>query len=217
MFLHAPADTDTRARLCQANRDELGFVMNLTKVWAWRPDVSQAFAALRALLIDASTLTPREQAVIVCASAATLGDAYCSLAWGTKLASASSSATAAAVLAGHDGEGLTRRENALGAWARKVVEDPNGTTAQDVQALRASGLLDAEIFDATALTAFRLAFSTINDALGAEPDQQVAQAAPAAVRQVVCFGRRSANESAQVPTPAHPNNSSGKQPTEGPP
>ena len=48
--------------------------------------------------------------------------------------------------------------------------------------LRELGLGDREIFEATAFVAFRLAFSTINDALGAAPDKQLADTAPTQVR-----------------------------------
>ena len=42
-----------------------------------------------------------------------------------------------------------------------------------------------EIFEATAFVAFRLAFSTVNDALGAQPDWQLVAAAPQRVRAAV--------------------------------
>jgi hypothetical protein len=48
---------------------------------------------------------------------------------------------------------------------------------------------DQEIFEATAFVAFRLAFSAINDALGAAPDKQLADAAPVEVRAAVDYGR----------------------------
>jgi len=51
------------------------------------------------------------------------------------------------------------------------------------------GLGDREIFEATAFIALRLAFSTINDALGAAPDKQLADAAPPLVRTAVSYGR----------------------------
>ena len=108
--------------------------------------------------------------MIVCASAATLGDAYCSLAWGRRLATASDAATAAAVLSGAAAPALNRRESALREWVRQVATDANATTAQGVQALREAGFTDADVFDATALAAFRLAFSTVNDALGVTRD-----------------------------------------------
>ena len=40
-------------------------------------------------------------------------------------------------------------------------------TADDVEALRSAGIADQEIFHATAFVALRLAFSTVNDPLGA--------------------------------------------------
>jgi hypothetical protein len=70
-----------------------------------------------------------------------------------------------------------------------MVSDPNAITAADVSALRDARLSDAEIFNATVFVAFRLAFSTVNDALGARPDAQLAAAAPAAVRDAVSYGR----------------------------
>ena len=86
-------------------------------------------------------------------------------------------------------DGLDERARALTTWARQVVADPNATSPADVQGLRDVGLSDRAIFEATAHIAFRLAFSTVNDALGAAPDAQVAEAAPEAVRQAVTFGR----------------------------
>jgi len=69
------------------------------------------------------------------------------------------------------------------------VLEPNAITAADVDLLRAAGLTDQEIFDVTVFVAFRLAFSAVNDALGARPDWELAAAAPAAVRDAVSYGR----------------------------
>ena len=66
----------------------------------------------------------------------------------------------------------------MAAWARKVARDPNATTPADIQALRDAGLDDGQIFAITAFVALRLAFSTINDALGAQPDAELAQSLP---------------------------------------
>jgi alkylhydroperoxidase family enzyme len=84
---------------------------------------------------------------------------------------------------------LTSRERALATWAGELVRNPSAITAEDVDRLRAVGLTDQEIFDVTAFVAFRLAFSTVNDALGARPDWQLAEAAPATVRDAVSYGR----------------------------
>jgi hypothetical protein len=53
----------------------------------------------------------------------------------------------------------------------------------------ASALGDEQIFAITAFVALRLAFSTINDALGAQPDGALARALPPEVRQAVTYGR----------------------------
>src|SRR5262249_10650104 len=131
----------------------------------------------------------RELAVMVCAGAAQRGDAYCSLAWGRTLAQAGSAPLAAAVLGGAPAPDATPREQALAGWARRVVADPNATTAADVQALRDAGLDERQIFEATVFIAFRQAFSTVNAALGIAPDARLADAVPAAVRAAVGYGR----------------------------
>lgn len=196
MFLHPPPPTPAAERLYESDRAASGYVMNLTRAWAWRPDVTEAFAALRRMVSASSNLSTREVAVIVCATAASLGDAYCSLAWGSRLAKETDAATAASVLADRRCDSLSPRERALAGWARELVHNPNGTTANDVADLRAAGLSDGDIFDATVLAALRLAFSTVNDALGMAPDAQIARAAPALVRQAVRFGRPSAADAA---------------------
>jgi len=77
----------------------------------------------------------------------------------------------------------------MSEWARKVVRDPNATTPSDVDALRKAGLSDPQIFAITTFVALRLAFSTINDALGANPDAQLLQTLPEEIVQSVTYGR----------------------------
>jgi hypothetical protein len=84
----------------------------------------------------------------------------------------------------------------MATWARKVARDPNATTPADIQALRDTGLDDGQIFAITAFVALRLAFSTINDSLGAQPDAQLAQSLPQEVRAAVTYGRPVAQASA---------------------
>jgi alkylhydroperoxidase family enzyme len=85
------------------------------------------------------------------------------------------------------------QEKAMAAWARKVATDPNATTPADIQALRDSGLDDGQIFAITAFVALRLAFSTINDSLGAQPDAQLVLSLPQEVREAVTYGRPAAS------------------------
>ena len=84
----------------------------------------------------------------------------------------------------------------MAAWARRVARDPNATTSADIQALRDFGLDDGQIFAITALVALRLAFSTINDSLGAQPGAQLTQSLSPEVREAVTYGRPVAQASA---------------------
>lgn len=194
MFLREPAESEGRDATYASDVAADGYVWNFTRLWAWRPELLERFVELRTGLMDASGLGERDWAVLVTSTASELRDSYCSLAWGQKLAGLVDPETAGQVLAGADAPGLSDRDAALREWARQVVRDPNGTTAADVGRLRSAGLDDREIFDATAFVALRLAFSTINDALGAAPDLQLAEAAPDAVRGAVDYGRSVAAE-----------------------
>ena len=187
-LLTDPPETAAVTAAYEADVTSDGYVNNSTRVWCWRPDLMASFQTLRADLLAESSLSPREVAVMVAATAAARGDAYCALAWGSRLAELSDEATAASVLQGGDAN-LTDREAALADWSRQVVHDPNATTRDDVIRLRDTGFSDREIFEATTWTALRMAFSTINDALGATPDPQLAERAPRLVREAVTFGR----------------------------
>ena len=70
-----------------------------------------------------------------------------------------------------------------------MAGDPNATTVADVEALRAAGFSDRQVFAITVFVAARLAFSTVNDALGATPDVELAASLPQAVRDAVTYGR----------------------------
>jgi uncharacterized peroxidase-related enzyme len=187
-FLAEPPATAAAQRLYDEDVDELGYVMNLSRLWAHQPAAQERLFDLIGHLVAAAGLTFRQRGVLVAATAAARGDAYCAVAWGTKLAAEAGEGVAAAVLRGDD-DGLDPTEAVLAAWARRVVVDPNGVGAADVDALRAAGFDDARIAAVTAFVALRLAFSTVNDALGARPDHAYAEAAPPAVRAAVTFGR----------------------------
>jgi uncharacterized peroxidase-related enzyme len=187
-FLTAPEADDAAQRLFDDDVAELGYVMNVSKLWAYQPATVTHLFELMGETNAIESLTFRERGILVTACASTLGDAYCSLAWGTKLAAKADPETAAGVLRGDD-ERLGPDERAMARWARKVASDPNHTTALDIQELRDVGLSDARIFAITVYVALRLAFSTVNDALGARPDAELRSTAPDAVRAAVNYGR----------------------------
>ena len=187
-FLTDPEPTDEVRRLYDEDLDGDGYVMNLTRVWAHVPAGRDAISALMGAATSAGGLSMRQRGVLVSATASTIGDSYCSLAWGRRLAREVGDHTAAGVLTGDD-SGLDPAERALAGWARKVARDPNSTTEADVQALRDAGFSDQEIVAITAYVAGRVAFSTVNDALGALPDAELIPRVPEPVRAVVDWGR----------------------------
>ncbi len=187
-FLKEPPVSPHVQALYDEDLADDGYVGNVSRLWAHQPDTLKRLFGLMSQAFTPSGFTFRERGILVTAAASALGDSYCSLAWGGKLGEASDAAVAAGVLNGSDA-GLTDQEKAMAAWARKVARDPNATTPADIQALRDSGLDDGQIFAITALVALRLAFSTINDSLGAQPDAQLAMSVPREVREAVTYGR----------------------------
>jgi alkylhydroperoxidase family enzyme len=187
-FLRAPEPTAAAQRVFDGDIADLGYVMNLSRLWAYQPGSLASYRDLLQQAASAGGLTFRQRGILISACAATLGDSYCSLAWGSRLAGETDAETAAGVLTGDDGK-LTPAEQVLARWARTVARDPNATTEADVRMLHEAGFSDAEIFAITLFVALRLAFSTVNDALGARPDAAYRSAAPAAVLEAVTFGR----------------------------
>jgi len=172
---------------------ESGYVWNVSRLWGYQPETVNRLFDLMSEAFRPSGLTFRQRGILVTAAASTLGDSYCSMAWGGKLAGATDADLAVGVLNGRDGE-LSEQEKAMAAWARKIVKDPNATTPADIKALRDAGLADEQIFAITAFVALRVAFSTINDALGAQPDAQLVENLPKEVVDAVTFGRPASSE-----------------------
>lgn len=187
-FLDESAPTTAARRLFEEDVAELGYVMNASRLWAHDPAAHESLFDLIGGTAAAHGLDLRQRGILVAACASTLGDAYCSLAWGSKLAAMADPDTAASVLRGDD-DGLSTSDKALAVWARKVARDPNGTSAADVRELRDAGFNDTQIFGITLFVALRIAFSTVNDALGARPDAAYRSTAPAAVLGAVTYGR----------------------------
>lgn len=151
---------------------EDGRVTNLSRLWAHAP-------SLRVGLLEAGNdaarvagLGLRDRALLVTAVAATLGDRYCALVWGTRLAEAAGPDTARDVLYGAHAR-LAARDRVLADWAHRVTTDPVGALRADIETLRDLGMDDAQILGLTVFVAVRRAFASVNDALGLPPDAEL--------------------------------------------
>jgi uncharacterized peroxidase-related enzyme len=187
-FLEEPEMTPRVQELYDGDTTDTGFVWNVSRLWAHQPETMEHLFDLMSEAFRPSELSFRQRGILVAATASTLGDSYCSLAWGGKLAGASDAELAAAVLTGND-TGLTEQEAAMARWARKVVKDPNATTSTDIKLLRDTGLSDTQVFAITLFVSLRLAFSTVNDALGAHPDAKLVASLPPDIVTAVNYGR----------------------------
>jgi alkylhydroperoxidase family enzyme len=187
-FLRAPEPTPEAECLFAEDLADVGYIMNVSRLWAYQPGTVNGLFGLLGETVKAGGLDVRLRGILVTACASALGDSDCSLAWGSKLAGVADARTAAGVLRGDD-DGLSPGERAMARWARKVVRDPNGIGPADVRALREAGFDDAQVFAITVFVALRIAFSTVNDALGARPDAAYRLTAPQAVLDAVTFGR----------------------------
>jgi len=187
-FLAAPAHTPATRRLYDQDAEDPGYVMNSSRLWGHLPAAHEQLMELIGTAADHAGLSFRDRGILVTATASTMGDSYCSLAWGKKLSSVADPELAAGVLSGTD-EGLSPSELALARWARRVAADPNGTTTADLDELRAAGYDDRQVAAITLFVGLRIAFSTVNDALGAQPDRELGESAPGEVLRAVTWGR----------------------------
>lgn len=148
----------------ERERERVGYVPNYARVFASRPEVYAAWRGLIGAIIAASDFRRFELATF--AAARGLRSTYCSLAHGSVLAKQLyDPATVRALPAG-----LDDADAAIMAFAEKVARDAPSVTREDVDGLRRLGLADDEIVDVVLAAAARGFFSTVLDALGAEPD-----------------------------------------------
>jgi alkylhydroperoxidase family enzyme len=187
-FLDDPPVDDHVEQMYASDLEGQGYVANLTRVWAHSPETLGVLSYALKLATELSGLDPVERNLVVTSAASALGDAYCSYAFGSKLAGSVGAEITAAIVRGDDGR-LTERGRLLTTWSRQVADDPNGTTAEQVAALRAGGFDDRQIFGLTFFVALRVAFSTVNDALGATPDVELLARVPEQLGAAVTFGR----------------------------
>lgn len=179
-----PAPTTSAGEaLAQQSVAERGYVMNAVHIWAHDPAAHDDLFRLLDHCVRVAGLSRSDRGVLVCATAGTIGDPYCSLAWGTRLAGDVGAEVAAQVLAGDD-TGLDPRAQALAAHARALTgRRPVGPSPDaTLTALRDNGFSDQQILAVSLYAALRQAFSSVNAGLGAVPDVELVEAAPALVR-----------------------------------
>jgi uncharacterized peroxidase-related enzyme len=189
-FIETVPEGDASGELTQmyeTDREIFGHVPNLTRAFSHRPDVYAAWRQLNGAIKANMDLRRYELATI--AAARRLRSTYCMLAHGSVLMDKFVAPDElAALVSDHHAAGLEPVDVAVMDLADKVAQDATTVTQADVDALRAHGLSDAEIFDVIAAAAARCFFSKVLDGVGAQPDARYADLA-APLRETLTVGR----------------------------
>jgi alkylhydroperoxidase family enzyme len=154
----------------------------MERAFALRPEV---YAAWRQLVeaVKASS-DERRYELATLAAARRLRSSYCSLAHGKVLAEKFYDVESVPALP----RGLDDADQALMAFAERIVADATAITEADVEELRGYGFSDGEIFDIVLAATIRCFFSKTLDALGVQPDPEFAEL-DLAFREALTVGR----------------------------
>ena len=169
------------------DRETLGYVANYTRVFANRPAVLEGWRALNGGI--KASMDPRRYELATVAAALRLRSSYCSLAHGKVLAEQFDGPAAVATLVTAPAAApLAAVDRAVMALADKVAAGAAHMTEDDLAELRDLGVDDTDILDVILAAAARCFFSSVLDAVGAEPDAVFRSLDPA-VRDALTVGR----------------------------
>jgi uncharacterized peroxidase-related enzyme len=169
------------------DQETLGYIANFTRVFANRPAVLETWRALNGAI--KASMDPRRYELATVAAALRLRSSYCALAHGKVLIeqfdgpeAVSTMVTSPAVAP------LTAVDRAVMALADKVAAGAAHMTEDDLAELRGLGVEDTDILDVILAAAARCFFSSVLDAVGAEPDAAF-RSLDGAARDALTIGR----------------------------
>jgi uncharacterized peroxidase-related enzyme len=166
-----------------------GYVANYTRAFSARPDVLQGWLALKDAIT--SGMDPRLYELATVAAATAIRSSYCSLVHGNILATGYYPAEQVVSIAGDADEGagaLDTADAAVVRFARKVVEQADQITPEDIGELRGLGFSDGDVFNIILAAAARCFFSKVLDATGTLPDAALRDL-PDQLRAALTVGR----------------------------
>jgi uncharacterized peroxidase-related enzyme len=175
------------AQMYENDRAAFGRLPNFTQAFSHRPGVYAAWRALNGEI--KAGMDQRRYELATIAAARRLRSTYCVMAHGLVLLDnflAPDELTA--IVADHRTAGLDAVDVAVMDLADKVADDATSVTEADIDALRAHGLSDTEIFDVVAAAAARCFFSKAVDGVGAQADAAYAEL-DAPLREALTVGR----------------------------
>ena len=194
MFIDATPDEAAEGPLrayYDQQRAAWGFLPNYALAFSTRPDVAAAWNQLNGAVRGGMERRRFEIATIAAARA--LRSTYCTAAHAKFLRDECGDAATLQVLTDDPtGAGLDDVDRAVYLFAGKVAADASSVQQEDVDALRAVGLSDADVADVVFAAAARSFFTRVLDGLGAQLDHQTAAEFEPAVRDRLEVGRPAA-------------------------
>jgi uncharacterized peroxidase-related enzyme len=181
----AEIGADVRA-MYERQQSFWGFVPNYAKVFCWRPEIMGLWAQLQAGI--KRNMDKRRFELVTFAAAHTLRSTLCTLAHGRTLTTWFSMEDVQLMARGASPASLTEAEAAMMAFSRKVARGAFMISAADVDEIKKHGFTDAEVFDIAATVAARAFFTTLNEALGVEPEPPLLELEPE-FRKTLTVGR----------------------------
>jgi uncharacterized peroxidase-related enzyme len=158
----------------QQQRGAWGFLPNFAAAFSTRPEVARAWSLLNKTVREGMDRRRFEIATIGAARA--LRSTYCTAAHSKFLRDeCDDETTVIAIAADPSGAALSDQDRAVYEFAAKVALDASSIRQNDVDALRAHGLTDADVADIVFAAAARSFFTRVLDGLGAQLDVQTAE------------------------------------------
>ena len=154
-----PAEEDLPADLqglFRAARERIGFVPNVFRTYAFRPErLSAWFSHFRLLHEPTPGLSAAEREMIAVVVSMANGCLYCLVAHGAALREAWGDPVMAdrITLDWRRAAGLTERQRAICAFAERLTLRPVEATEEDLEGLRAHGLSDEDAWDVVEVAA----------------------------------------------------------------
>jgi uncharacterized peroxidase-related enzyme len=163
-----------------------GYVANFTRAFSRRPEVLQGWQGLKNAITSGMDRRLYELATVATATA--IRSSYCSLVHGNILASYYPAEKVVSIAGNDVADALDAADAAVVRFARKVAEEAEKITQEDIDELRDLGLSDADVFNVILASAARCFFSKVLDATGTLPDA-VLHEIPDQLRSALTVGR----------------------------
>ncbi|MBV8332805.1 MAG: peroxidase-related enzyme [Candidatus Eremiobacteraeota bacterium] len=140
----------------ETNRNKIGFVPNVFRAYARRPEHFRAFMAYHDVLMKApGNLTRAEREAIVVAVSSENRCQYCMTAHGAALRILGKDPILAEQIANNWRTAeLTPRLRAILTFASRVNEPGFAATDEEIDAMRAAGFSDDDVWDVAAIASF---------------------------------------------------------------